>query len=122
MTDSRSQPMSIEAVADYVSKRTQQPLRGLDDTVHAIHTGTEYAAELRFSDLVEAVNNYESLKARVAELEEKLEPFACIAIHVQNNHPGWANDRFSSEWAGRYRITYKTFAQAAVALNPEKPR
>ena len=61
MTDSRSQPKGVEALAQYVAMRNRQPLKGLDDTVHAIHTGTEFAAELRFSDLVEAVNSHAAL-------------------------------------------------------------
>jgi hypothetical protein len=42
---------SIDAVRHYLRMRERQPLKGLDDTIHAIHTGTEYAAELRLSDL-----------------------------------------------------------------------
>jgi hypothetical protein len=44
-----------EAVRHYLRMREQQPLQGLGDTIHAIHTGTEYAAELRLSDLRAAI-------------------------------------------------------------------
>jgi hypothetical protein len=35
----------------YVECRAKLPIRGMDDVIHAIHTGTEYEAELRLSDL-----------------------------------------------------------------------
>lgn len=42
---------SLAAVRRYVEMRDAQPLKGLDETIHAIHTGTDFAAELRLPDL-----------------------------------------------------------------------
>lgn len=70
--------------------------------------------------IVEAVNNYDRLRAELASARKALEPFAGIAIDIQNHRKGWANDHFASEWAGRYRLTYKSFAQALAALGQPK--
>lgn len=35
----------------YIDMRQKQPLRGMDDRLHCIHTGTPWEAELRLSDL-----------------------------------------------------------------------
>lgn len=42
-----------DRLRQYVAGRDSMPLRGLDDVVHEIHTGTEHHGELRLSDLRE---------------------------------------------------------------------
>lgn len=67
-----SQPKGVEAVAHYVAMRTAAPMNTLGDSVHAIHLATEYEAELRFSDLVLALNSHASLKARAEQAERRV--------------------------------------------------
>jgi len=56
------------AINRYIAMRTAQPLKGLDDTIHAIHTGTEYEAELTFSDIV-------TMSAKIERLTERCEAY-----------------------------------------------
>lgn len=42
---------AVDAVIRYIEMRKAQPLRGLGDSIHVIHAGTEFEAELKFSDL-----------------------------------------------------------------------
>lgn len=51
----------LAAIRHYIAMRSAMPLANLGDSVHRIHGGTEYDAELRFSDLVRAVNSHEAL-------------------------------------------------------------
>ena len=47
-----SAPVGVEGVRRYLAARDAKPIRGMDpDVIHAIHTGTEWEAELRMSDL-----------------------------------------------------------------------
>lgn len=46
-----SEQTSLDAIRHYVAMRDARPMNGLDDAIHCIHTGTEFAAELRLSDL-----------------------------------------------------------------------
>lgn len=56
----------------YVAMRDAKPLNNLDDLIHGIHTGTEWAAELRLSDLRASL----SLARREREMREALEFYA----------------------------------------------
>ena len=49
----------------YVDMRKEKPLRGLTESIHGIHFGTEWEAEVRLADIREVLN-------RVKELEEAL--------------------------------------------------
>lgn len=49
MTDPRSEARA--RVQRYIDMRRKQPCRQLGDSIHGIHFGTEWRAELRFSDL-----------------------------------------------------------------------
>ena len=73
-----------------------------------------------YNDSQEAADEIDRLRAELASARKALEPFAGIAIDIQNHRKGWANDHFASEWAGRYRLTYKSFAQALAALGQPK--
>ena len=73
MTVSRSQPKGVEALAHYVEMRTKQPMHGLGCSVHSIHPGTEFAAEVTFFDLAEAVNSHATLKARIEDVRAGLQ-------------------------------------------------
>lgn len=41
----------LEPLSHYVKSRQAMPLRGIGDSFHTIHVGSEHEAELRFSDL-----------------------------------------------------------------------
>ena len=41
---------ALKPFAFFASQWERQPLRGMDNVIYAIHTGSEYAAELRRSD------------------------------------------------------------------------
>jgi hypothetical protein len=45
---------ALEPFARYAEMREAKPLRGLDDVIHAIHTGSEWEAELRLSHCIKA--------------------------------------------------------------------
>lgn len=45
-----------------------------------------------------------------------LKPFAEVGLDVLKNRPGWANEHFASEWAGRYRLSYIDFERAAAVV------
>lgn len=42
---------AAERIALYVARRERKPLNGLGDSIHSIHVGTEWEAELLWSDL-----------------------------------------------------------------------
>lgn len=42
---------AVARVEQYVRMRREKPLRLTNDSIHAVHTGTEWEAELRLSDL-----------------------------------------------------------------------
>ena len=58
----------INPVARYLAARRAQPLRGTDETVHAIHLGTEHEATLRISDLEALVAENETLRLQMDKL------------------------------------------------------
>jgi hypothetical protein len=45
---------ALEPFARYAEMREAKPLRGLDDVIHGIHPGSEWAAELRLSHCEQA--------------------------------------------------------------------
>lgn len=47
---------AIKRVRRYVQMRDEKPLRQWDDSIHSIHMGTEWAADLRLSDLRELID------------------------------------------------------------------
>lgn len=47
----QGKPTGVKALRNYIAMRDAMPLGGLADCVHAIHTGSEYEAEIGFSDL-----------------------------------------------------------------------
>lgn len=51
LADKVSVANAIERIRDYVQIREEYQLRGLGDVIHGIHTGTEWEAEVRLSDL-----------------------------------------------------------------------
>jgi hypothetical protein len=53
---------SLERVRNYVAMRNIKPLRGLDDQIHGIHTGTDFEASLTFADLQILVYRLEALE------------------------------------------------------------
>lgn len=54
-TDRPSYPDNLLLAADrirhYVAMRDEKPMLGIDDCIHAIHTGSKWEAELFLSDL-----------------------------------------------------------------------
>lgn len=51
----------MAAISHYVEMRARQPLRSHGDSVHTIHAGTDYEAELKLSDLVRAVKEHDDM-------------------------------------------------------------
>lgn len=54
---------ALSQIRDYVGKRRQQPLQGLGNSVHSVHIGTEFEAEITFS----ALERVADLAAKVAQ-------------------------------------------------------
>ena len=46
------QEQAIQRVQHYVDMRLKQPLSQIGNSIHAIHTSTEWEAELLLSDLI----------------------------------------------------------------------
>jgi hypothetical protein len=60
--------------------RDEKPFNGLDDVIHGIHTGTEWAAELRLSDLrALAAPTVEQLEGSELEAPEGAAPAGATA-------------------------------------------
>lgn len=55
---------ALRPFADFAAKFNAKPLRGIDDTLYAIHTGTQWEAEIRLSDLFRARAILPKLKAQ----------------------------------------------------------
>ena len=53
---------SLSRIKRYVQMLHDKPLSQRGDVLHGIHTGTEWEAELRISDLREVLNLIEELK------------------------------------------------------------
>ena len=47
---------ALEPFAQFIRQWNRQPMRGLDDIIYAIHTGSEYEAELKRSDCQRALD------------------------------------------------------------------
>ena len=62
---------AIAAIRRYVEMRQAQPLKGLGDSVHSIHSGTEYEAELRFSDLEAVVATIQASSELSADAQKE---------------------------------------------------
>ncbi len=60
---------ALSRVKNYVKMRTIKPLRSQDDIINGIHSGTEFEAELRHSDLKELLDYIESLEEEVKDLK-----------------------------------------------------
>lgn len=50
---------ALRPFAEYAERRLAKPIPNLGDSVHAIHTGTEWEAEIRFSDCIRAKRTLE---------------------------------------------------------------
>lgn len=60
----------IERVRRYLAMRDEKPLRQMDDVINAIHTGTDWEAELRLSDLRRLLAEYDALEANTIPIIE----------------------------------------------------
>jgi hypothetical protein len=63
--------IGIDAIKHYVAMRKAMPLNTLGDSVHSIHAGTEFAAELKFSDLALAIDEIARLEAPLATIADE---------------------------------------------------
>lgn len=43
--------LAADRIRHYVTMRDEKPFRQLDDVIHAIHTGSQWEAELLLSDI-----------------------------------------------------------------------
>ena len=60
----------IAAVRHYVAMRDKMPLLNLGGSVHAIHGGTEFGAELSFEDLKSLLASHDALVKTLEKAEE----------------------------------------------------
>jgi hypothetical protein len=82
MTVPHSYKASIERIARYLRMREEKPLRGIDaDRVHCIHTGTEWEAELRLSDLRALLQSLSGPSQQVIEAVMDI-----VRRHVHSSH------------------------------------
>lgn len=66
---------AVERVTRYVAMRDAKPLRNQDDTIHGIHTGTEWAGEINLSDVRHLLSELSRLQAerdKAVEANERL--------------------------------------------------
>jgi hypothetical protein len=71
----------LERIQRYVAMRKAKPLRQMDDTIHGIHFGTEWGAELRLSDLAALLQALRSSEEQRDRMRGALE----------RSTEGWAN-------------------------------
>lgn len=64
----------IENIRRYVASRTAQPLLGLGDSVHRIHTGHELEAEIEFSDLAAVVAAHQRMVDALQDAKDFIDP------------------------------------------------
>jgi len=57
------------AVRHYIAMREKMPLASLGGSVHAIHGGTEYGAEISFNDLRMLLSMHDALVKALEEIE-----------------------------------------------------
>lgn len=60
---------ALKPISHYVSMRQKAPLRGLSDSVHAIHTGSAYEAEITMADLERIADLVKKIEATASETE-----------------------------------------------------
>jgi hypothetical protein len=63
-----------ERVARYVQMRDEKPLRGMDDDIHGLHSGTEWEAALSLSDLRALLDERDRLAGEVERLSALSRP------------------------------------------------
>jgi hypothetical protein len=87
---------AIERVARYVAMRDAKPLRHADDIIHAIHTGSEWEAELTLSDLREITapdKTATGLIAQIAAIKTEDEEIADQSSYFHSDSTDWAAGR-----------------------------
>jgi len=75
-----AQHAALERVRRYVAMRQAQPLHAIGDCVHAIQGGTEFEAELTYSDLVLVVGMAEAI--RLLDLQAAMDALAALEAVV----------------------------------------
>jgi hypothetical protein len=78
-------------------------LRNLDDTIHAIHTNTEWEAELRLSDLRAVMSDPPHAAVTIRGLEAELSPLRllCQQQHETIRELRAAMQRSDAMWRAR---------------------
>jgi hypothetical protein len=61
-----------QTIVRYLEMRRRRPLVGLDSVIHAIHTGTPFAASVSIEDLATIVDRHDELLAACRSAEIKL--------------------------------------------------
>lgn len=64
---------ALAQIEQYVERRKAMPLRNIGDSVHAIHSGTEYEAEVTFSALCLAQEEIARLRTELTQCKRELE-------------------------------------------------
>jgi hypothetical protein len=61
-----------QAIVRYLEMRRRRPLVGLDSVIHAIHTGTPYAASVSIEDIAVIVDRHDALISLVKRFAKAL--------------------------------------------------
>ena len=61
---------ALERIRRYVAMRAEMPLRNMDDSIHGVHTGTQWEAELRLSDVAALLDTNAALLAALRDVAE----------------------------------------------------
>lgn len=79
---------ALQRVQRYVEMRNAKPILGLGDTIHAIHIGTEWAAEITLSDLEQVLREVDNVERRAGEWLAR--------TTLAKGHPGCLEDQAAS--------------------------
>ena len=63
---------ALMRVQHYVNMRNAMPLKGIGDSVHTIHQGTKWEAELTLSDLVAVMEEFRQMAEERLQLSKAL--------------------------------------------------
>lgn len=77
MTDLQA---TIGRIRAYVASRKNKPILGLDDVIHAVHTGSEHEGELRLSDIDDLLT---ALEARGGPVACRHEWYQGVCAHCE---------------------------------------
>lgn len=117
MTPTALAELALRRVQHYVAMRRAKPFLGLGDSIHCIHTGTEWEAELTFSDMSAIADHGAALLSSHAALRTENEELRAALESIVN---GIRKASGAWEWINDDR-TINAFATARALIAKHPP-